>query len=182
LTDSKRARMTAGPRKPPFTPRWLQRPERASAVLGFPPKRPFADRNSEDTRMTGKADFETFAHEAEYRSGSDGHLGLLSRQFRGGGFACSCSGDKCPISNRISAGFSHNHCRRYSPIRSLTEAPMCKRCMRITRLHQAHHPWVSSPQTFYIPLSAVPRFAAIRGQRLSQAYRQRLRRLRVSRR
>ena len=110
--------------------------------------------------MTGKADFETFAHEAEYRSGSDGHLGLLSPQFKGGGGACSCPGDKCPISNRISAGFSHNHCRRYSPIRSLTEAPRCKRCTRITRLHQAHHPWVSSPQTFYIPLSAVPRIDA----------------------
>ena len=27
LTGGKRARMTAGPRKPPFTPRWLQRPE-----------------------------------------------------------------------------------------------------------------------------------------------------------
>ena len=28
LTGSTRARMTAGPRKPPFTSRWLQRPER----------------------------------------------------------------------------------------------------------------------------------------------------------
>jgi hypothetical protein len=27
LNGGKRARMTAGPRKPPFTPRWLQRPE-----------------------------------------------------------------------------------------------------------------------------------------------------------